>query len=544
MKKHWWQEAIFYQIYVRSYKDSNGDGIGDLNGIRSALPYLSDLGITALYLNPIFKSPNDDYGYDVSDYYTIQPEYGSLADFQNLLKEVHDLGMRLILDLPINHTSDEHPWFLQAKQDKQDPHHAYYLWRQEPNNWPSFFGGSGWAYNELTDEYYLHIFSAKQPDLNFNNPALRQEILAIMKYWQAQGVDGFRMDAINHLAKDTNFPDGVVQPGSSFGDFIPYVQNRPQVHDYIKEMRQAVGSEFLLAGEAGGIGFETAHEYTAPHRQELDFLFHFDMHSPRHGGKDWLEKPLKVRSIKRSFQGWANRPAEAGWQVSFYSNHDTSRTLSRIGNDREHALPSAKALALLQLTQKGTPFIYYGDEIGMTRAANFKLVDYRDLTVTNRYREEVLTGQIEESDFLKGLYLMNRDHSRTPMQWNKQPQAGFTTGSPWIPVNENYREINTLTRKPLIEFYKELIVLRKKHPCLTFGQQPEILSDHPQVYAYYRQDEEELFLIVLNLTDEPAKIPEACLRGQLLLSTTETPPQKEGDHYLLSPWQACLFQIR
>lgn len=564
MKEVWWKEAVVYQIYVRSFLDTNGDGIGDLQGIIQKIPYLKQLGIDAIYLNPINKSPNDDFGYDISDFYDIMDEFGTLADFAEMIRTLHENGIRFIMDLVINHTSDEHPWFKEARRSRDNPFHDFYIWRRgradgPPNNWPSFFGGSAWEYNPATDEYYLHLFSRKQPDLNFSNETLKEKLKDIIRFWIGRGVDGFRFDAINHIAKDLAFPDGRVDPGHRYGDFTPYVQNLPRVHDYIRELRRdaILEPDFFVAGEAGGIGFDIAHLFTADGARELDVLFHFDMHSIGRGHRDWIRIPVDLRqTIKRSFTGWSTRPEEEGWNPVFYSNHDTTRTVSRIGDDDNYPEESAKALCLLQLTQRGTPFIYYGDEIGMTNARDFELEDYRDIAVLQKYREQVEEGDVSPADYLAGLRLMNRDNARTPMQWTAGPGAGFSTGIPWIPLNRNYPLINAdeQSTRPgsILQFYRAMIRIRKAESTLCYGSLTEYLNEHEQVYAYTRQREGALhaYLIILNLTSRPAKavLPEDLVRrwaessAELLLGNY--PAGKPLTPCLtLSPWEALLYRI-
>ena len=564
MKQIWWKEAVVYQIYVRSFLDTDQDGIGDLKGIIQKIPYLKQLGIDAIYLNPINKSPNDDFGYDISDFYDIMTEFGTLADFDELVRTLHDNGLRFIMDLVINHSSDEHPWFKEARTSRDNPYHDFYIWKDgkangPPNNWPSFFGGPAWEYNEATDEYYLHLFSRKQPDFNFSNDQLREALKDIIRFWIDRGVDGFRFDAINHIAKDRAFPDGRVDPGNRYGDFTPFVQNLPLVHDYIRELRRDAIShpDFFVAGEAGGIGFDTAHLYTSEEARELDVLFHFDMHSVGRGPRDWIRLPVDLRkTIKRSFTGWATRPKVEGWNPVFFSNHDTTRTVSRIGDDINYREASAKALCLLQLTQRGTPFIYYGDEIGMSNAHDFQLEDYRDVAVLQKYQEQVIEGDVPHEDYLSGLHNMNRDNARTPMQWNDQPGAGFSTALPWIPLNHNSAFINVAeqTSRPdsILNFYQTMISLRKANPTLIYGTFTEYLNEHEQIYLYTRQggpDDRE-YLILLNLTSEPAEatLPIPLTKrleegsSKLLLSNYDLAADF-ASAFSLKPWEARLYEL-
>ncbi|MEA1975998.1 MAG: alpha-glucosidase, partial [Bacillota bacterium] len=474
MNKKWWKEAIAYQIYVRSFNDSNGDGIGDIQGIIEKLDYIKDLGVNVIYLNPINKSPNHDNGYDISDFKDIMEEFGTFNDFKYLLKEIHKRDMKLIMDLVINHSSHEHRWFKESKKNKSNKYRDYYIWQtpknnKPPNNWGSFFGGSAWELDKTTDEYYLHLFSKEQPDFNWKNKNLREDIFEIIKFWIDNNVDGFRIDAINHLAKDCNFPDGEIKDGEKYGDFIKYVQNLSEVHNYIKELRQKINNnikkEIVLIGETGGISYHNQKIYTAPNRKELDMTFHFDYHSVGIGEKPWEKVEIDlIKDIKDNMSGYQNIKSKDGWCPLFYSNHDTTRTVSRLGNDSKYNYESATMLATLQMTQKGTPFIYYGDEIGMTNPIDFQLYDYRDISVQTNYNEKVINGNIPKNQFLKGLHLTSRDNSRTPMQWNDKTNAGFSNNMPWIKVNSNYKEINVKEQidnnKSVLNFYKKLIKLR------------------------------------------------------------------------------------
>lgn len=512
----WWKDGVAYQIYVRSFKDSNGNGIGDIRGIIEKLDYLQDLGIDIIYLNPINKSPNDDNGYDISDFREIMDEFGDMNDFDELLAEIHKRGMRFVLDLVINHTSDEHEWFQQGKTSKDNKYHDYYLWHHGkngtvPNNWGSFFGGSAWEYNELTDEYYLHLFSKKQPDLNWENESLRKDINDMIEFWIDKGVDGFRLDAINHIAKDNRFLDGEIHEGQIYGDFIKYVQNLPEVHTYLKELRKNVFKPHnVLIGETGGVSYHNAEIYTGVDRGELDFTFHFDMHSVGKGDKDWERKPINlIEDIKKPLSGWQNRDDKEGWCPLFYSNHDTTRTVSRLGDDIRFLEESAKMLFTIQMTQKGTPFIYYGDEIGMTNAWDYKLEDYRDVSVFNKHKDFVQSGKVSEENYLKGLHYTARDNARTPMQWNKEENAGFTKGSSWINVNSNYKEINVEDQEQnensILNYVKKLIATRKNNKALIYGGFKEYFNEHKSIYAYTRGLENDKFLVLVNFFGEKLK---------------------------------------
>ncbi|MBZ4664007.1 MAG: malL5 [Caloramator sp.] len=559
MNRAWWKEGVAYQIYVRSFKDTNGDGIGDLRGIIEKLDYLKHLGVDMIYLNPINKSPNDDNGYDISDYYDIMDEFGTMEDFKLLIQELHKRDMKLIMDLVINHTSDEHPWFVESRKSKDNPYRDYYIWHpgkngNPPNNWGSFFGGSAWEYDEQSGEYYLHLFSKKMPDLNWRCEDVRNEIIKMIQFWIDLGVDGFRFDAINHLEKDFNFPDAEIKEGQVYGDFIKYVQNLPKVHDYIKEIRRRVFNTgyHVLIGETGGISYHNAYLYTGVDREELDMTFHFDMHSVGKGERDWERRKIDlVKEIKEKMSGWQMRDEKEGWCPIFYSNHDSTRTVSRLGDDKKYHKESAKMLATLQLTQKGTPFIYYGDEIGMTNAWDFELEDYRDVAVFNKYRDFVESGLVSHENYIKGLHLTSRDNARTPMQWDDSKNAGFSDANPWIRVNSNYKDINVKAQikdeNSILNYYRRLIELRKNNLTLVYGDFIEINREHEEIYSYIRKGEDDAFLVVVNFfggtpefkLPEDVKIKEA----KLILSNYNF-LDENINNIALRPYEARIYKIK
>ncbi|WBW99168.1 glycoside hydrolase family 13 protein [Oceanirhabdus sp. W0125-5] len=562
MNRRWWKEGVAYQIYVRSFKDSDGDGIGDIKGIVEKLDYLKDLGVDIIYLNPINKSPNDDNGYDISDFEDIMDEFGTLEDFDYMLKEIHKRDMKFVMDLVINHSSDEHPWFVEGRKSDDSKYRDYYIWHkgkdgQVPNNWGSFFGGSAWEYDEEVGEYYLHLFSKKQPDLNWKNENLRKDIKNMIQFWIDKGVNGFRMDAINHLGKDENFPDGEVREGQVYGDFIKYVQNLPEVHDYLKELKSDVfKEEHVVIGETGGIGYHNAHVYTGVDKKELDFTFHFDMHSVGRGKEPWETCKIDlIDDIKKNMSGWQMRDESEGWCPLFYSNHDTTRTVSRLGNDKEYHVESAKMLATLPLTQKGTPFIYYGDEIGMTNDRTFKLEDYRDISVFNRHKDFVQSGLVSEENYLKGLHNTSRDNSRTPMQWDDSKNSGFSSGEAWIKANVNHKEINVEKQlkddNSILNYYKKLIKLRKENLALVYGDFKEIGREHEEIYSYIRELDGEKFLIIVNFFDGEPKIEDKDLVTndcELVLWNYESRVKdfdllKEGI-VELRPYEARVYRIK
>ncbi len=554
MTRNWWKEAIVYQIYVRSFKDSNGDGIGDLQGIINELDYLKWLGVDAIYLNPINQSPNYDNGYDISDFRAIMEEFGSFKIFEKLLEEVHKRDMKLIMDLVINHTSHEHPWFIESRKSEDNPYRDYYIWKknkgnQPPNNWGSFFGGSAWQFDETTNAYYLHIFAKEQPDLNWENEKLRESIYEMIKFWIDHNVDGFRIDAINHLAKNTAFPDGKVSSDGKYGDFIKHVQNLPKVHEYIKELKvkafDSSKKEIVLIGETGGISYENAYLYTAPRRKELDMTFHFDYHSIGIGKKPWEKVSIDlIEDLKEKMSGWQNMPEKSGWFPVFYSNHDTTRTVSRLGNDTIYHYASATMLALLQLTQRGTPFIYYGDEIGMTNPKDFTLDDYRDISVETGYQEQVIEGNLSKEKFLKGLHLTSRDNSRTPMQWSDEKYSGFSKNTPWIRVNSNYKRINVENQKQdrdsILGFYRKLINLRKANKTFVYGSYKDIDYENKKLYSYYRKDEKNTFLIITNFSESNVKLSKKIelLNKELILSNYGKVEE------IMQPYEGRVYQVK
>lgn len=559
MDKKWWKEGVAYQAYVRSFKDSDGDGIGDLKGLIQKLDYLKELGVDILYLNPINKSPNDDNGYDISDFRDIMDEFGTLADFDSLVDGLHKRGMKLIMDLVINHSSDEHPWFQESRKSRDNPYRDYYIWHKgkdgkAPNNWGSFFGGSAWEYDEATGEYYLHIFSKKQPDFNWKNGSLRTAIKDMIKYWINRGVDGFRMDAINHLGKDESFPDGVINEGQVYGDFLKYVQNLPIVHDYLKELRKDVFNTgyHVVIGETGGIGYHNAYTYTGTDKGELDFTFHFDFHSLGKGKNDWERQPIDlIRDVKEKMTGWQVRPESEGWCPLFYSNHDTTRTVSRLGDDKNYWKESAKMLVTLQFTQKGTPFIYNGDEIGMTNAWDYQLEDYRDVSVFNKHTDLVKSGIVSEENYLKGLHYMSRDNTRTPMQWDNSNNAGFTTGQPWIKVNSNFEKINVKNElddpSSILNYYKAVIALRKNNEVLVYGDFEELNKDNTEIYSYIRTLNGERMLIIINFFGgEPVfKLPEdiEIKKAQLLLANYDACNNEGISEIKLRPYETRIYRF-
>lgn len=541
----WWKEEVIYQIYPRSFQDSNGDGIGDINGIISRLDHLKELGIDIIWICPIYMSPNDDNGYDISDYYDIHPEFGTMAEFDKLLAEVHARGMRLIMDLVLNHSSDEHEWFQKSRQSKDNPHRDYYIWRPgknggPPNNWNSIFGGSAWEYDEKTGEYYLHIFTRKQPDLNWESEALREEIYEIIRYWMEKGIDGFRMDAIPFISKDPTFPD---THGLTFNEVIEQVYaNGPLVHDYLKGIHDRVTKNYdvVLVGEGSGIGPDNCLDYLADDRNELNLVFHLEHMFLGHGPLGKFDPvPFSWRDIKEIIQKWDVAIGDSGWISVFLDNHDFPRMVSRFANDKEYRVESSKLLAMLILTLRGTPCIYQGSEIGMTNTHFDSIEDYRDVEIFNVQKEYLERG-VSAEEFLRLVHDNGRDNVRTPMQWDDSAHGGFTTGKPWINVNSNYKDINVSNAKDdehsIFYFYKDLLAFRKLHKTFTYGTYEELKTSSENLYVYSRIAEEE-FLVVLNHSDHHEHLDTDLSDYELAMQNQENKMIE-----VLLPWEARLYQ--
>jgi oligo-1,6-glucosidase len=515
MMQPWWKSAVVYQIWPRSFADSNGDGTGDLAGIHSRLDYLADLGVDVVWLSPFYPSPQDDYGYDVADYTAVDPMFGTLEQFDALLGAVHERGMRLIVDVVLNHTSDEHEWFVESRASKDNPKRDWYWWRKSPNNWRSFFSTPAWTLDASTGEYYLHLFSAKQPDLNWENPQVRQALYAMLRWWLDRGVDGFRMDVINMISKDPALPDGWVPPGETLGHGFPHFLYGPRIHEYLHEMHTDVfaGREgtYLVVGEMPGSQVSQVRLYTDPSRGELDMVFHFD-----HVGLDYGVRgkydvaPFDLRELKRSFGHWQSGLAEVGWNSLYWNNHDQPRIVSRWGDDSpEHRAPSAKALATLLHLHRGTPYVYQGEELGMTNYPFTDLDQIVDIEGLN-WAAEALAAGGDVDDVLAGLRAHGRDNARTPMQWDDSEHAGFTTGEPWLAVNPNYHELNAAAQQDdpdsVLAHYRRLIALRHDDPVVVHGDFTMLLEDHEQVYAFTRALGEVELLVMVNVSSRPAEV--------------------------------------
>ena len=481
-RKTWWKEAVVYQIYPRSFKDSNGDGIGDIPGIIEKLDYLQELGIDVVWLSPCYQSPNDDNGYDISDYRAIMKEFGTLEDFERMLEGMHARGIRLVMDLVVNHTSDEHPWFIESRASRDSQKRDYYLWRDGkdggyPNNWTSYFSGPAWQYDEGSGQYYLHLFSKKQPDLNWENETVRQEVYDLMRFWLDKGVDGFRMDVINIISKTPGLPDGHPTPdGLMIG--AEHYQNGPRVHEFLQEMNREVLSHYdiMTVGEASGVTVEEAKRFTGPARDELNMVFQFELTGIDGEGSKWHIKPWKLSDLKRVQTKWQTQLRDGeGWNSLYLSNHDQPRCVSRFGNDttEEYRVLSAKLLATMNHTLQGTPYIYQGEELGMTNVRFESIDDYDDVEIHNFWKDYVLTGEWDAGKAMEAIYYIGRDNARTPMQWDAGPGAGFTTGTPWLPLNPNYLHINAqdCLENPdsIFHYYQKLIRLRHEHDIIVYG---------------------------------------------------------------------------
>lgn len=454
--KKWWKEAVVYQIYPRSFKDSNGDGIGDLKGITSKLDYLKDLGIDVIWLSPVYQSPNADNGYDISDYRNIMTEFGTMEDFDELLNEAHRRGLKIVMDLVVNHTSDEHAWFVESRKSLDNPYRDYYIWREgkdgkEPNNWGSCFSGSAWKFDETTGMYYLHLFAEKQPDLNWENEKVREEVYDMMTWWCEKGIDGFRMDVISMISKVEGLPDGPREEGSLYGNFAPYSIHGPRVHEFLKEMNQKVLSKYdlLTVGETAGVTYEEALKYAGEDSQELNMVFTFEHVEIGNEGMKWNTKRVPLVPFKDVISRWQVNLHGKAWNSIYIENHDQPRSVSRFGNDsEEYRELSAKMLAVCMYMLEGTPYIYQGQELGMTNYPFTNISEFRDVENLNAYRELVVENKImEKEELIQCFRLKSRDNARTPMQWDDTENAGFSEGEPWLKVNPNYKEINAEKEK-------------------------------------------------------------------------------------------------
>ena len=549
-KRQWWKEAVFYEIYTRSFQDSNGDGIGDLRGIAQRLDYLKSLGVDVLWISPHYDSPNADNGYDIRDYRKVMAEFGSMADFDHLLAETKKRGLKMIIDLVVNHTSDEHEWFQQSRKGNGNPYHDYYIWRPGkengvPNNWPSYFGGSAWQQDGPDGEYYLHIFAKKQPDLNWDNPKVRAEVFEIMRFWLNKGIDGFRMDVIPFISKDPRLPD---MTPDQVAHFDTVYGAGPHTHDYIQEMyRETLAHhDVVTVGEAAGVTNAQVPLFIDERRGELNMIFQFD--AVRIGRRQWRQHAWKLTDLKAIWNAAASNPDRHLWNTFFLGNHDHPRLLNKFGDaSPEHREASAKLLATLLLTQKGTPFLYQGDEIGMSNYPFSAIGQFQDVEVKGTYTDQVLTGKVSAEEYLSMLKLTSRDNSRTPMQWSSEPQAGFTTSaSPWLPVNPNHKEINATNQAArsdsILNYYRSLIQFRRVNPALVYGDYRDLDPNNASIFCYQRAMDRKGFLIVLNMSSTTVRylLPDSVAPGELMICNSER-SINDGPLLSLSPWEARIY---
>ena len=553
MEKKWWKESVVYQIYPKSFKDSNGDGIGDIRGIIQKLDYLKELGVNVLWISPMLESPQDDNGYDISDYRRIYKEYGTMEDYEELLSEAHKRDIRILMDLVVNHTSDEHNWFIESRKSKDNPYRDYYIWKdpvngKEPNNWGGAFGGSAWEYDPQTQMYYMHLFSKKQPDLNWENEKVRQEVYDMMKFWCDKGIDGFRMDVISMISKDQSFPDGEMN-NSLYGDFGPYCVHGPRIHEFLQEMNREVLSKYdiMTVGETSGVTIEEAQNYAGEARNELNMVFQFEHVENGSGdyGK-WTTEKYDFKEFKRIMIKWQEELQGKAWNSLFLGNHDQPRSVSRFGNDNPaYRETSAKMLATCLHMMQGTPYVYQGEELGMTNVYFDKLEDYRDIESINFFTELTEAGLMTPEYMMKCLMLRSRDNARTPMQWDDSAQAGFTDGAPWIKVNPNYKEINAAQQledpNSIFYYYQNLIRLRKEKDIIVYGGFEPLYRDDEQIFAYIRRQDQEKLLTVCNFSDKNAKmeIPEE-FKGAECLITNLDRTVFEGK-IVLKPYEAFVL---
>lgn len=517
---HWWQKSVVYQIYPRSFMDSNGDGIGDLQGIIGKLDYLRNLGVDVIWLSPFYASPNADNGYDISDYQKIMEEFGTMEDFDELLKEAHQRNLKIIIDMVVNHSSDEHEWFKKSKAGIE-PYRNYYIWRKgvdgkEPNNWRSNFSGSAWTYSEERQEYYLHLFHKKQPELNWQCAELRNEIYRMMNWWLDKGVDGFRLDVINYIGKNPEFPDGVIGK-DGLGDFVPYAVNLPISHDYIKEMNSQVWHNregILTVGETPFAGTDDAVQYSCLDNTELNMVFqfeHMDLDNAEDGSK-WSDRRIPLLELKRSFSNWQRKLYGKAWNSLYWCNHDQPRVVSRLGNDTDETWwnKSAKMLATCLHFMQGTPYVYQGEELGMTNYPFSDIRDFRDVESINAYHEYTEILHVDNDKMISYLRNKSRDNARTPMQWDETDEAGFTTGVPWMPVNPNYKRINAAAQigdeDSVYNYYRKLISLRKEYPIIVNGDFELVGENNADVFAYLRHWKDQILWVACNFTDRMQKI--------------------------------------
>ena len=541
MERQWWHSSVVYQIYPRSFKDSNGDGIGDINGIREKLDYLKELGIDVIWLSPVYKSPNDDNGYDISDYCDIMDEFGTMEDMDNLLKEANERGIKILMDLVVNHTSDEHKWFIEAKKSKDNEYRDYYIWRDsvdgnEPNDLGSTFSGSAWQYDETTGQYYLHLFSKKQPDLNWENEKVRNEVYKMMNFWVDKGIGGFRMDVIDLIGK---VPDEMI------------TGNGPKLHEYLQEMNKAAleGKDLLTVGETWGATPDVAKLYSNPGRKELSMVFQFEHIGldQIEGKEKWDVKSLELLDLKKVLSKWQTELEGQGWNSLFWNNHDLPRIVSRWGNDKEYRIESAKMLATLLHGMKGTPYIYQGEELGMTNVRFDDINDYNDIESLNMYKDRLSKGY-SHNEIMESIYAKGRDNARTPMQWDDSENAGFTTGTPWLAVNKNYDKINAKQclqdENSIFNHYKKLIDIRKNNDTIIYGDYKLLCEDDENIFAYVRELNGDKILVFCNFYDKDVEFKfDGDFNYSKVLLSNYNDSSKMIEKLKLRPYEAVMYRF-
>jgi oligo-1,6-glucosidase len=567
-----WRRWVVYQVYPRSFADSDGDGVGDLGGLLAHLGYLEDLGVDAVWLSPVYRSPMDDNGYDISDYRDIDPVFGTLSDLDEVVASLHRRGMKLVMDLVVNHTSDEHPWFVESRSSRDNPKRDWYWWRDprpgtvpgapgsEPSNWESSFSGPAWEWDEATGQYYLHVFSRKQPDLNWENPAVRHEVHEMMRWWLDRGVDGFRMDVINMVSKDGTFPDVAVQPGSAYGSGRKHFIGGPRLHEFLQEMHREVfagrDGHILTVGETPAVTVEEAALFTDPGRGELDMVFQFEHVSLDYGAHRFDPRPLELPALKASMARWQGGLFPTGWNSLYFGNHDQPRCVSRFGDDGAHRAASAKALATVLHMHRGTPYVYQGDELGMANTHFATIDDFRDIQSLRFYAEAAARGGTDLKALLAGLERMGRDQARTPFQWDASPAAGFTTGAPWIAVNPDYVEVNASAQVgdpgSVLAHYRRLVDLRHTDPVVTDGDFELLVPEHPSVWAFVRRSAQAQLLVAANFSAAPANVSLGLAPGwagaEVVLANlpgdAPLPRTDEEGGVALRPWECVVWRRR
>lgn len=555
MEKRWWKESVVYQIYPRSFCDSNGDGIGDLNGITGKLDYLKELGIDVIWLSPVYKSPNDDNGYDISDYQAIMDEFGTMEDFDRMLATAHEKGIKIMMDLVVNHTSDEHKWFIESRKSTDNPYRDYYIWRPAkedgslPNNWGSCFSGPAWEYDKTTDMYFLHLFSKKQPDLNWDNPAVRQDVFDMMNWWLKKGVDGFRMDVISLISKEPGLPDK--ETGINGYATFNVSANGPHIHEYLQEMRQKAlnNADTITVGECSGVTLEEAKKYARSDEKELNMVFqfeHMDVDSDEKAGK-WTTRKMDLRNLKKILTRWQKGLQDIAWNSLYWENHDQPRSVSRFGNDSdEYREISAKMLATCIHMMQGTPYVYQGEELGMTNCPFNTLDNFRDLESINAFHELTEQGKMTEEDMMAAIGYKGRDNARTPMQWDDSAYAGFSTTNPWIMVNPNYTKINAKDQvnreDSVFKYYQKLIKLRHESELIVYGTYDLILDDDKDIYAYIRTLGDEKLIVYCNFSENTREVelPEEFVNKKVLISNYSD--AKANQKITLRPYEAIVIQ--